>query len=1157
MKKHHRITFRAMFIAMVIAIALIAQATVAYGLTGYTELTGGLKFGATTVNGAKARTVVLNHPYIAAVYGTGGWNPNGSYSFNTVDYRAAFDSPVGDGLPGPNYFDGAKTGYAGVEFKTPQIVTSIAYMARQGYNTNRLVGAYFQGSNDGANYTTLFKIDKASTGSATYRSVADGLVADKAYKYFRIVGHTGMPDVMNIAELKLYTGSGGGTLNYDANGGAGAPPEQTGIPANTFAPISSIIPVRDGYRFLGWATFPSAVNAPYQPGGGINIGNSSNITLYAVWEYAITTPTYTLFYNANGGSGAPPEQMGIPANTFAPISSIIPVRNSYRFLGWATYPSATSAPYQPDGGINIGNSGNITLYAVWEYAPAPVTTYSIFYNANGGSIAPPAHVGIPENTFVPISPIEPVRAGYIFLGWATSPAALNAIYQPGNIVYIGNASITLYAVWEQQTGPQPSKEQIVTHGRTRYYNAAGTEVTGSPVLGQNAVVSVEKNIAATAVENEFDLTLTVKTSVDISEVTTSADAAVVLVLDISGSMGGINDSGTDYMPALRASAQNFINSLAAEAGDSARYVALVSFETDAKILYGWTDITNDRNRQTINMYIQNLPGVGATFMQGGLQLARNLMRTDALPLGRNNTIIDNRSVVLFSDGEANKYNVLTNEARYNTDVMIQGTAGPGNGFDPAAISLTETMADVVKNQTTFQGYSKFTSYLYTIAFGSEAPTNWLRTTIATNPTYAYTSINAGDLNAVFAAIAKRIESWANAWIVTDPMGENIEFISNIPLDAQASGLLGFQDGILSWDLRKAPPDSLINDIYTYTYTYRIRLDTASANFVPQTAYPTNKPTQLTYVMVVDGQIISDILVADLAIPTVRGFAGPLTFTKVGDNTTPLFGCGFTLTNRGKAGHSLSAASAVGAGEVSFAGIPSGHTYTLAETFMPAAYEGRYQKSDETFTVQVSYGDVTVADSAGNPVDLADFSFNNPSEGRTVIGYVAPMAGEKADNFLKKHDIVVELRTTFNTPAPAGLSTLAVRQPDGMGKFTFENVPFGEYVLYIYRPGFLTRAMMVTISASDPLIVELTPPNGPIFDIWYGDCNGDGRIDNEDVLMVLELAALGVNSNSPIYNPACDLNADGVIDELDVSLILQMWGKIYLDYPGAENVNFFI
>jgi hypothetical protein len=397
------------------------------------------------------------------------------------------------------------------------------------------------------------------------------------------------------------------------------------------------------------------------------------------------------------------------------------------------------------------------------------------------------------------------------------------------------------------------------------------------------------------------------------------------------------------------------------------------------------------------------------------------------------------------------------------------------------------------------------------------------------------------------------------------MGTNIDFISTISPQDQASGLLNFQGNTLSWDLRKATPVSFSNEIYTYSYTYRIRLNTAASDFIPGKAYPTNGTTQLTFVMVEDSLIVSDIYIADFAIPEVKGYAGgALSFTKTGGGTSALSGCCFRLNNLGVAGHSLSTASAVGTGLVSFTNIPSGHTYLLEETFMPAAYEGRYVMSDKTYIVDVKYGVVNVfeAGQGDHVIDMTDFKFDNAMEGRTVTGFVAPMATDDLGlpDFLKMHDIIVELRPTFRTPAAPALSTLSVLQnSSGLGKFTFENVPLGSYVLYIYRAGYLTRAMKVNITNTSPATVELRPPgtedNG-IFNLASGDTNNDLIIENKDYMMILELIGEDVDVNDPRYNPACDLNADGIIDDLDLLMVYARFGMVIWDYAGAGDIDIF-
>ena len=74
--------------------------------------------------------------------------------------------------------------------------------------------------------------------------------------------------------------------------------------------------------------------------------------------------------------------------------------------------------------------------------------------------------------------------------------------------------------------------QIVNEGGTVYYDANGNSVSES-----NAVVSMSKTIEATGVENEFIVTLNVKTKQKLLEISgDTPDAAVLLVMDVSNSM---------------------------------------------------------------------------------------------------------------------------------------------------------------------------------------------------------------------------------------------------------------------------------------------------------------------------------------------------------------------------------------------------------------------------------------------------------------------------------------------------------------------------------------------------------------------------------------------------------------------------------------------
>lgn len=99
-----------------------------------------------------------------------------------------------------------------------------------------------------------------------------------------------------------YVGSGSHTWNlwidplpaantyniyYDDNGGTGGPGSQTKT-QGTALTISSTVPTREGYKFLGWSYSKSASLATFQPGGSIT--GDESVTLYAIWRHPFDCP---------------------------------------------------------------------------------------------------------------------------------------------------------------------------------------------------------------------------------------------------------------------------------------------------------------------------------------------------------------------------------------------------------------------------------------------------------------------------------------------------------------------------------------------------------------------------------------------------------------------------------------------------------------------------------------------------------------------------------------------------------------------------------------------------------------------------------------------------------------------------------------------------
>ena len=160
-------------------------------------------------------------------------------------------------------------------------------------------------------------------------------------------------------------------------------------------------------------------------------------TLSASGSISVAAKTqYTVSYDANGGSGAPGAQTKWFGEALT-LQTGSPTRTGYTFQGWATSKSG-SAAYSP-GEKYTGNAA-LLLYAVWK-----ANTYSVTYNANGGTGAPTSQAKT-HGQALTLSSVKPTRTNYIFVGWATSATSKTVAYNPG-ASYTANAALTLYAVW--------------------------------------------------------------------------------------------------------------------------------------------------------------------------------------------------------------------------------------------------------------------------------------------------------------------------------------------------------------------------------------------------------------------------------------------------------------------------------------------------------------------------------------------------------------------------------------------------------------------------------------------------------------------------------------------------------------------------------------
>ena len=227
--------------------------------------------------------------------------------------------------------------------------------------------------------------------------------------------------------------------------------------ANVDIKLSSGVPTRNGYTFLGWNTQADGNGTAYAAGATYTHDqDGGTVTLYAQW----TPWKHVLHYNKNVPTSSTSQTVSnMPVDQtktfgqFMAISNLVPTRKGYTFAGWYTQSNGTGTKYNPGSNYAADqNGGTVNLYAKWT-----PWTYNIKYDQNVKSTSSsktvtdmPAAQTKTQEIDVTLSSMTPKRNGYIFAGWSTS-ANGSVEYKPGSRftkdLDSNGASITLYAVW--------------------------------------------------------------------------------------------------------------------------------------------------------------------------------------------------------------------------------------------------------------------------------------------------------------------------------------------------------------------------------------------------------------------------------------------------------------------------------------------------------------------------------------------------------------------------------------------------------------------------------------------------------------------------------------------------------------------------------------
>ena len=238
--------------------------------------------------------------------------------------------------------------------------------------------------------------------------------------------------------IHIYGGDCSAALSVDGNviNRANPPGDKWLDPneANAWTLISRAITYTKGSSAV-----THSVSSSVTVSGGAWEGTStfSNSTLIKVPAKA----SYTVSYNANGGSGAPASQTK-QYNVTLKLSTTKPTRTGYTFAGWAT--SSTGAVAYASG-ANYTNNANVTLYAKWT-----ANTYTVAYNSNGGS-GSMSNTTFTYNVSGTLRTNTFTRTNYKFIGWATSAGGSVAYTDAQSVKNLATSGTkTLYAVWRSR-----------------------------------------------------------------------------------------------------------------------------------------------------------------------------------------------------------------------------------------------------------------------------------------------------------------------------------------------------------------------------------------------------------------------------------------------------------------------------------------------------------------------------------------------------------------------------------------------------------------------------------------------------------------------------------------------------------------------------------
>ncbi|MBR1809947.1 MAG: InlB B-repeat-containing protein [Paludibacteraceae bacterium] len=231
---------------------------------------------------------------------------------------------------------------------------------------------------------------------------------------------------------------------------------------------------------------------------------------------AYTGTTYSISYDAGGGTGTMTATTGIVCGSSSTIKTNTFVKSGASFAGWYADVNVTIGGQTKTAGVDLIADGatlqnvasDITLTAQWADLPK----YNITYNvASCASVSPTdAQSHVPQGDAIGTLPTPTAITGYTFYGWSLTEQTSETEVAPAIIstAYVPTSDTQLYAVYSRTTGSQnntftliDSPSELVSGADyviAAYYNnsdyAIKAETYSSYYIAQTAVTVSDDNV---------------------------------------------------------------------------------------------------------------------------------------------------------------------------------------------------------------------------------------------------------------------------------------------------------------------------------------------------------------------------------------------------------------------------------------------------------------------------------------------------------------------------------------------------------------------------------------------------------------------------------------------------------------------------------------